>query len=142
MSLPALPQWQWRNIIALIALLFTILGAAVLTLLAWWLLAGFADDADRLIVELVRDPHAPPEVGRVLVIIYEAMALGLKLLLGGVLVVLLSLGLAITPRRVRIDLNGAELSGGDEEVTQAVTRALDATAAATAAKSAELKGGG
>lgn len=112
--MPTLPAWTWRNIIALIAIFATIAGAAVLTLLAWWLLGGFGDDADRLITELVRDPKVRPEVGHVLVIIYETMAWGLKLLLGGVLVVLLSLGLAITPRRIKVDKTGAELSGGDD----------------------------
>jgi hypothetical protein len=124
-ALPPLPEWTWRNIMALIALVATIAGAAVLSMLAWWLLGGFGDDADRLITELVRDPKARPEVGQVLIIIYEAMAWGLKLLLGGVLVVLLSLGLAITPRRIRIDKTGADLSGGDDALPVTVTNTDD-----------------
>lgn len=120
-AMPPLPDWTWRNIMALIAILATMVGAAVLTLLAWWLLGSFGEDADRLINELVRDPKARPEVGQVLIIIYEAQAWGLKLLLGGVLVVLLSLGLAITPRRVKIDKTGAEMSGGEDPVPVKVT---------------------
>jgi hypothetical protein len=40
---------------------------------------------------------------------------GLKLVLAGVIVVLLSLGIAITPRRIKVDKTGAEMSGGDDE---------------------------
>lgn len=122
-KLPPLPDWSWRNVMALVALAATIFGAGVLTLLAWWLLDGFGDDARRLIDELVRDRNASGTVGEVLVINYKAQAWGLKLLLGGVLVVLLSLGLAITPRKVVINKTGAELSGGDGDADPAVAAA-------------------
>lgn len=125
-ALPPLPDWTWRNVLALIAIVATIAGAAVLTLLAWWLLAGFGHDADRLITELVRDPKARPEVGQVLIIIYEAQAWGLKLLLGGVLVVMLSLGLAITPRRIKVDRTGATLDGGNTDVERTANAVADA----------------
>lgn len=130
---PPLPPWTWRNIIAVIALIFTIAGAAVLTWVAWWLLDIFGDDADRLIAELVRDPKVRPEVGQVLVMIYETMSWGLKLLLAGVIIVLLSLGLAITQRRFKGEGLGTsfEFSGGDAEgpaAAQAVADSAQTTA--------------
>lgn len=112
---PPLPDWTWRNIIAVIALLGTIAGAAVLTAAAWWLLDQMLIMARALIGELMKDPNARPEVGRVLTTIVDAIAWGLKLLLAGVIVVLLSLGIAITPRRIALNKTGAELSGGDGE---------------------------
>lgn len=114
--LPELPQWTWRNIIALIALVATIVGAAVLTSLAWWLLDELLTLAKALIAELVRDHATRPEVGTALTAIIDGVMWGLKLVLAGVIVVLLSLGIAITPRRIRVDKSGAELSGGDEAV--------------------------
>lgn len=119
--MPPLPAWTWRNIIALVSLFATIIGAAVLTLFAYVVLDGFNSHADRLISELVRDPKVRPEVGQVLLIVYEAMAWGLKLLLGGVLLVLLSLGIAITPRRIKFGKDGAEMSGGDDAPAATVT---------------------
>ncbi len=132
---PPLPPWTWRNVIAVTALVFTILGAAILTTIAWWLLATFGSDADRLINELVRDPKARPEVGQVLVMIYETMSWGLKLLLAGVIIVLLSLGLAITQRRFKGEgLGGSfEFSGGDTDgAAPAAAQAVAASAQDTA----------
>ncbi len=131
--MPALPAWTWRNIIALIALAATIAGAAVLTGVVWWMINEFGEDADRLITELVRDPKARPEVGQVLVIIYEALAWGMKLLLAGLIVVLLSLGLAITARKFSGDVLGNKfnMEGGDQDApaaAQAVAAAADAKA--------------
>lgn len=133
--LPPIPPWTWRNIMAILALIFTILGAAVLTLVTWWLLGTFSDDADRLIAELVRDPKVRPEVGQVLVIVYEAMAWGLKLLLAGIIIVLLSLGLAITARRFKGEGLGfkGEFSGGDDAAD-----AAQSTAAAAQVKADEI----
>lgn len=113
---PPLPQWTWRNIVALIALAATIGGAAVLTVITWWLLDQMLVMAKALIAELMRDPHARPEVGTVLTTVVDAVAWGLKLLLAGVIVVLLSLGIAITPRKIAVNKGGAELSGGDADV--------------------------
>jgi hypothetical protein len=56
----AASDWTWRNIIALIALVATICGAAVLTSLAWWLLDQLLVLARALIAELVRDRSAGP----------------------------------------------------------------------------------
>jgi hypothetical protein len=120
-AFPPLPQWTWRNIMALIALVATVLGAAVLTAVTWWLLDQLLIMAKALIGELMRDPKARPEVGQVLVTIVDATAWGLKLLLAGVIVVLLSLGIAITPRRIVVSKAGAEMSGGDGDAPPAAT---------------------
>ena len=127
MRLPPLPDWTWRNIIALFSLAATIMGAAVLTGVVWWLIGVFGADADRLITELVRDRQARPEVGQVLIIIYEALAWGMKLLLVGVIIVLLSLGFAITARKFKGEFlgNKFEGEGGDDSppAAQAVANA-------------------
>lgn len=81
--------------------------------------AAASNSAAALIAELMRDPKARPEVGQVLVTIVNAVAWRLKLLLTGVIVVLLSLGLAITPRRIKLDKTGAEMSGGAEDAPSA-----------------------
>ncbi len=129
MSIPPLPHWTWRNIIALIALAATIFGAAVLTLVVWWMIGLFADDADRLITELVRDRQARPEVGQVLIIIYEALAWGMKLLLAGIIIVLLSLGFAITARRFKGKFMGNEFEGeGGDTDAPAAAQAVAAAA--------------
>ncbi len=119
--MPPLPSWTWRNIIALIALGATIVGAAVLTFVVWWVIGEFGEDADRLITELVRDRQARPEVGQVLVIIYEALAWGMKLLLAGLIVVLLSLGLAITQRKFNGEILGNKfgMEGGEQDAPAA-----------------------
>jgi hypothetical protein len=114
---PPLPEWTWRNIMALIALLATIAGAAVLTAAAWWLLDNLLAMARTLIIELVKKDHTTStEVGTALDTIITGIMWGLKLLLAGIIVVLLSLGIAITPRRIVLNKTGAELSGGDDSV--------------------------
>jgi hypothetical protein len=135
-AFPPLPQWTWRNIIALIALVATIVGAAILTSLAWWLLDQLLLLAKALIAELVRDRNARPEVGTALTAIIEGVMWGLKLVLGGVIVVLLSLGIAITPRKVKVDRTGAELSGGDVPETPA--EAAQSVAGAAAERAGEI----
>jgi hypothetical protein len=131
-AFPPLPQWTWRNIMALIALVSTVLGAAVLTAVTWWLLDQLLIMAKALIGELMRDPKARPEVGQVLVTIVDATAWGLKLLLAGVIVVLLSLGIAITPRKIVVNRTGAEMSGGDESAAPAAAQAVADSAQTTA----------
>jgi hypothetical protein len=108
--IPAWPARDWR---AMIALLASVAGAAVLTWFAWWLIDLLAAFAERLIGVLVRDPQVRPEVGGVLVTIINTLSWGLKLLLGGTIAVLLSLGLAINRRTVKISRSGFEASGGD-----------------------------
>lgn len=135
---PALPAWTWKDIVRLIALVATIIGASVLTAMAWSLLDELVEMARGLIGDLLRsEPKAPPpkEVGAALDVIIGAIAWGLKLLLAGVVVVLLSLGFAITQRR--FDFHGpggigGGFGGGDGEVPPPVKAARDVVAAADA----------
>lgn len=110
----AMPVWPARDWRAMFALVGSIVGAGILTWFAWWLTAYLAGQADRLISELVRDPHVRPEVGGVLITIVGVLAWGLKLLLAGVIAVILSLGLAINRRTVKLGRTGFEASGGDD----------------------------
>jgi hypothetical protein len=107
---PPLPAWTWKDLRQGVALLATVAGAAVLTLLAWWLL-------DRLYVLLARDVRSPVAVS-----IADGLVWGLKLLLAGVLGVILSLGLVIGRRQVRLKGPGTtemQVDGGDEEAPPA-----------------------
>jgi hypothetical protein len=114
--LPVLPPFTWPDVRKLGALVGTIAGAFVLTLLTWWLLDQLVLLAKTLISELVRDRNARPEVGSVLVTVVDALAWGLKLLLAGVILVILSLGFVLGP--VKWAWKGpagtsGEVSGGD-----------------------------
>ncbi len=114
--LPELPAFTWPDVRKLGALIGTIGGAFIFTLLAWWLLDQLVLLAKALITELVRDRNARPEVGTVLVTVVDALAWGLKLLLGGVILVILSLGFVLGP--VKWAWKGpagtsGEVSGGD-----------------------------
>jgi hypothetical protein len=126
-SWPALPAWQWTDIRRLVALVATIAGAAVLTALAWWLL-------DALYALLVRDVRSP-----VAMTLAEGLVWGLKLLLAGVLMVILSLGFVMGRRQWRFKGPGGfegEGGGGEDE------RAAGAAEVAGAAvdKAAEVAG--
>jgi hypothetical protein len=133
---PALPEWTWNDIRKNVALVSTILGAAVLTVMAWGLLDDLVMMAKGLIGDLLRHtgPQPPPgEVGTALEVIIGAVAWGLKLLLAGVIVVLLSLGFVITPRR--FDFHGpggigGGFGGGDGEVPPPVKAAREVAEAA------------
>jgi hypothetical protein len=133
---PALPEWTWQIIIKLVALVATIIGAAVLTIMAWGLLDQLVFMAKGLIGDLLRHTgQAPPpkEVGTALEVIIGAIAWGLKLLLAGVVVVLLSLGFVITPRR--FDFHGpggigGGFGGGEGEVPPPVKAAREVADAA------------
>lgn len=103
---PALPAWTWKDIRQGIALLATVAGAAVLTLLAWWLL-------DRLYDLLARDVTSAVAGS-----IADGLVWGLKLLLAGVLGVILSLGLVIGRRQYRVKGPGTtevQVDGGDDD---------------------------
>lgn len=133
---PALPEWTWAIILKLLALLATIGGAGVLTVMAWGLLDELVYMAKGLIGDLLRHTgQVPPprEVGTALEVIIGAIAWGLKLLLAGVIVVLLSLGFVITPRR--FDFHGpggigGGFGGGDGEVPPPVKAAREVADAA------------
>lgn len=127
---PPLPTWAWADIRRLIALLATVAGAAVLTALAWWLLDG-------LLALLKADVKSP-----IATILAEGLVWGLKLLLTGVLLIILSLGFVMGRRQWRGKGPGGfewESAGGDDE---RVGGAQDVAAAAVdkaAAIEAEAK---
>lgn len=135
---PPLPEWTWNDIRKNVALIATIIGAAVLTAMAWALLDQLVAMARGLIGDLLRHtgPLPPPrEVGAAVVIVIGSIAWGLKLLLAGVVVVLLSLGFVITPRS--FDFHGpggigGGLRGGDGELPPEVAGARKVAAAADA----------
>lgn len=112
-SWPPIPEWTWHDIRKLIALLATIAGAIILTAMAWQLLGQLVMMAKGLIHEYLNSTRAtapPAAVGTVLVTVIDALAWGLKFLMAGVIVVLLSLGLVITPRS--FDFHGPGGIGG------------------------------
>lgn len=135
---PPLPEWTWNDIRKNVALISTIIGAAVLTAIGWALLDELVTMAKGLIGDLLRHtgPVPPPkEVGVVLETIVASITWGLKLLLAGVIVVLLSLGFVITPRR--FDFHGpggigGGFGGGEGEVPPEVAGARKVAAAADA----------
>lgn len=107
---PALPPWTWKDIRQLVALIATVAGAAVLTLLAWSLI-------DQLFGLLAGDLKSP-----VAATLAEGLVWALKLLLAGMLGVILSLGLVIGRRQFRVKGPGqteAEWGGGDDEAPPA-----------------------
>jgi hypothetical protein len=110
-----LPRWPARDWRAMIALIASIAGAAVLTWFAWWLVNLLSAEADRLLAEIVRNQNARSEIGAVLVVIIKTEAWGLKLLLIGIIAVLLSLGLAINRRSIRLGKSGLDMSGGEDD---------------------------
>jgi hypothetical protein len=135
---PPLPEWTWQIIIKLIALLATIVGAAILTVMAWGLLDDLVAMARGLIGDLLghsgKNPP-PAQVGTALEVIIGAIAWGLKLLLAGVVVVLLSLGFVVTPRSFEFHGPGGiggGLRGGDGELPPEVAGARKVAAAADA----------
>lgn len=133
---PPLPEWTWNDIRKNVALIATIIGAAILTTMAWGLLDELVVMAKGLIGDLLKsDARNPPpqQVGTALEVIISAIAWGLKLLLAGVVVVLLSLGLVITPRR--FDFHGpggigGGFGGGDGEVPTPAKAAREVAEAA------------
>lgn len=135
---PSLPEWTWNDIRKNVALISTIIGAAVLTAIGWALLDELVAMAKGLIGDLLRHtgPVPPPkEVGVVLETIVASITWGLKLLLAGVIVVLLSLGFVITPRRFDFHLPGGAgggFGGGDGEIPPEVAGARKVAAAADA----------
>jgi len=127
-SLPALPQWGWRNIIALIALYASVAGAAIITALIWSMIDNLGEDADRLINELVRDPKAARvEIGEALNTIYHSIANNLLALTLGLLAILIGFGFAITARRFQGEFLGGkfDMSGGEDEVNEAAEHVVE-----------------
>lgn len=96
MTLPTWPPRDWR---ALIALLGSIGGAFALTGVAGALIAILAWGDWRDSTQVLR---------------IEFLGKSLLLALGGSLVVLISLGLAINKRSVRVSKEGFDMTGGDD----------------------------
>lgn len=103
-----LPAWTIKDLFGIIALLSTIGGAVILTLLKVAQNDTFVRQADLLIQSLLKQPDARQEVGQVLLTIIDAQAWNLKMDSIGVILVLLSLGLVISNRTVRGKGLGAE----------------------------------
>lgn len=134
--LPALPQWGWRNIISLIAIGAQITAAGVLTAMIWFILEHLDKDADRLVTELVKDPHAAPAVGQVLITIYDAFKTNLLLMTIGLLLIIIGFGFAITARRFSGEWLGGKMdfSGGDDDRPDPASAAANQVAGAAASE--------
>lgn len=130
---PPVPQWTWLIIFKLLALAGTIFGAGVLTLLFWHRSDNRADRMDRVIDYLAagKGGQAMGDIGKLLA---RGMNLDSHLLVAGVLVIVLSLGWVLTPRKFEFQGPGGfrgAFSGGDEQ-EQALQDARTEGAAATA----------
>jgi hypothetical protein len=95
-----LPNWPPRDWRALLALVASVGGSCALTALSAWIVwilwkGGWPDFT------------APQRI--------DVLSKTLLLALGGSLVVLISLGLAINRRQVKLDRDGFEMSGGDSD---------------------------
>jgi hypothetical protein len=103
-----LPPWTHRDMLAFLALVATIGGAVILTLLNYFQNETFVRQADRLITELVRDRTVRDEVGQVLTTIIDSQSWITKLQSAGIVIVLLSLGLVISARTIKGKFLGNE----------------------------------
>lgn len=110
-----LPEWSHRDVLAFIALIATIVGAAVLTLMKWGQANKFNEQTDRLITELVRErkEQLNEAVGTALNTIVDGLIWDIKLTSVGIIIVLLSLGLVISSRVIRGKLWGSEFELAD-----------------------------
>jgi hypothetical protein len=115
MNLSPLHDWYPKDWRAMIALIASIVGGAVLTIFAWHVVSILDAYGNRLITELVRDPNVKVSVGNVLTTVISTLAWGLKLLLAGLITVILSLGFAVNRRSFKINRGGIDMSGGDGE---------------------------
>ena len=109
-----LPPWGHRDLLAFVALIATIGGAMILTLLKWLQTDKFNQQTDRLITELLRErPSAVNDaVARVLTTIVDSLTWNSKLDSVGIIVVLLSLGLVISSRIIKGKVLGNEFEMG------------------------------
>lgn len=134
-----LPAWSHRDVLAFIALIATIGGAAILTGLKWAQVSKFNDQTDRLITELVktRSVAINHSVGDALQTIVGALAWDLKLTSLGIIVVLLSLGLVISSRVIRGKIWGNELELSNIEREQRAAAAAAQSVAGAAREQAD-----
>jgi hypothetical protein len=130
--------WTAKDWRAMTALAASVVFAGALMLMAWLLINKFDGQAERLITELVRDRQVRNEVGAVLITIVNALAWGLKLLLAGVIAVILTLGLAINHRSIKLTKQGLDVSGGDPDPA---AKAAQDVAGAAEQKAAEIVAG-
>lgn len=135
-----LPPWGHRDLLAFIALVATIGGAMVLTLLKWVQTDKFNQQTDRLITEILRErPSAVNEsVGKALTTIVDALTWDLQFTSIGIIVVLLSLGLVISSRIIKGKVFGNEFEMRTEAERQAAVEAARETAGAAQEKSKEI----
>jgi hypothetical protein len=127
------PAWSHRDLLAFIALIATVGGAILLTMLKVMQNDVFNRQADRLITELVRDSNVRSEVGQVLNTIIDAQAWNIKMDSAGIIVVLLSLGLVISSRIIKGKILGNEFEMGTQHEREAAAAAAGARATAKAA---------
>lgn len=127
-----LPPWTHRDVLAFLALLGTIGGAMILTLLKWLQTDKFNEQADRLISELVRErpSQLSDAVGGTLTTIIETASWDQKLTSAGIIIVLLSLGLVISARTLKGKIFGNEFEMGSGEQRAAAEAARETANAA------------
>jgi len=136
---PALPDWAWADIRRLFALVATVAGAAILTALAWEVMS----DRQALLVGIVnllaKGSNNPDRLAPIAQTLAEDNGWGLKLLLSGVLMIILSLGFVMGRRQFRgKTLGGTEVEyvGGDDDQ---VAKAAKDVAGAAADKADEIE---
>lgn len=110
----AFEGWFPKDYRAAFALVFTVAGGLVLTLFAWHIIDLFDGYASRLITELIKTKAANDAVPGVLVTIISSMAWGLKMSLGGLFIVIITLGFAVNRRSIKVSKTGIDLEGGDD----------------------------
>ena len=142
-----LPPWTHRDLLAFLALLATIGGAMILTILKQLQTEKFNEQSDRLITELVRErpTQVNEAVGGALTTIIDSLTWNSKLDSAGIIVVLLSLGLVISARTLKGKIFGGEFemgSGSEEQRRAAAAQGAAATAEAANEKAEQIADGG
>lgn len=138
-----LPPWTHRDLLAFLALLATIGGAIILTLLKWLQTDRFNVQADRLITEIVRAPKETVHeaVGSALSTIIDSLTWDIKLTSIGIIVVLLSLGLVISSRVIKGKFLGNEIEMGTNDQRAAAAAGAAAVAGAAQDTATDIAGG-
>lgn len=136
-----LPPWGHRDLLAFMALVATIGGAMILTLMKWIQTDKFNQQTDRLITELVRErpTQVNEAVGGALDTIVDALTWDLKLTSVGIIVVLLSLGLVISSRIIKGKVLGNEFEmSNNTDAKEAAAAGARATADAADQKAEQI----
>lgn len=132
-SWPPIPGWTWIIIFKLLALAATIVGAGILTALFWYRGNLRAARLDR-VIDYLANGKGGDAMGEIAKTLVAGMNLDSHLLVGGILVIVLSLGWVLTPRKFEFQGPGGfrgAFSGGEEEAHQ--QGMVEGAAAATAA---------